>query len=227
MCVIIVLAIIGVVVLIYILSSRQEKRDQLRKAQEEQQQDALAEEGDGEAQFNRGKYYINRNVEKAKYWFEKAVTQGFSKAKRDLELIEIMKKEGCSMIQKGGEGEKLFDAITTMAMHGPNRAQNFVRWGEIVENGCLMRKNDPILYLTEQSYWSAEERLNAAAVDYKDAADLGDSQGVENLYRVAGRYYFGDGLEKPNKKRAHELLLIVASYGHADAKSDLLKLDWE
>jgi len=62
-------------------------------------EDSLLEESvDKEALFNRGKYYITKNIEKAEYWFKKAEQHGSSDAKVGLRLVEEAKKNNSTSV---------------------------------------------------------------------------------------------------------------------------------
>jgi len=83
----IVLVLLGVFVLICVFGAKANKKE----TEEAEIADDLARNGDSEAQCSRGDYYIDKNLEEAKYWYSKAAEQGSSKVQARLDIIDLVK----------------------------------------------------------------------------------------------------------------------------------------
>jgi TPR repeat protein len=173
--------------------------------------DAKAEDGTPEEQFSRGENYLTYDLEKAKYWFEKAANQGSSSAKARLKIITLAEFNNCMRIERDGEGEKIYNSLMTLS----NNPKHWSSIGETYFNGAVLSNKD-ILYLVH----GLEPDMEKAEYWFKKAADNGDARGAAGLYELGMRYLLDD-TDSANVKRAHELLSYAAKCGSEDARMAL------
>lgn len=89
------------------------KEADARREAKAAEDDAMAENGDHEAQFSRGEYYLDHDLKKAKYWFDKAAEHGSSKARDRLKLIDYARSNNVTFAQAKWVAEAAeVDALT-------------------------------------------------------------------------------------------------------------------
>jgi len=188
--IIIVLAIVGICYLV---------------GKAEKSADASAENGTAGEQFRRGEHYITSDRGKARYWFEKAANQGFSRAKARLKILDLAALNHCTKIERNGEGEKIHNGMKALSSDSPQY------WAGIANhyfNGVVMNRQN-ILFLID----GLEQDMERAEYWFKKAADIGDERGLEGLYDVA-MHYFDAG----DAERSREVFLYAAEKGSVAAQ---------
>jgi len=212
-CFITAFGVLGFSALIVFILIRNMEREEEKKAKDEENEtknaDALAENGDQEAQYNRGEYYITRNLEKAKYWFNKAAKQGSSKAQARLNIVItaiLEKAAGISKASKGQEHYNKMMGLTSVPSCWP-------KIGEYYRNGYVWLKEDNTIYLID----GLEVDMAKAVYWFKKSADQGNAEG---LWRLGVCYLYGDGVEK-DEKRGYQSMYQAAEMGFVPAREHI------
>jgi len=212
----------------------------------EDQYQALAEQGDAEAQNNMGLCALNGNgcskdSAKALFWFKKAAAQGHIEAMYNLGnlltgdpssdpfhpntySIPVDFVEGAKWIQKAAENGYIpaQSALTIMYSRGigvtadPLKAKN---WKNKVEAQKRQNtaSNDPMSQVILGDELRAHGKKNEAVKWYSKAADQGYPAGINAL---ANCYYWGYGV-KEDIDKAIELYEISADKGDEKAGREL------
>ena len=156
------------------------------------------------------------NLEKAKYWFEKAAKQGSSSAMARLKIVELVLSKGCKRIKWNGEGKEFHDSAITL---GSAKPEYWTLVGDHFLNGVVFKNG--VAYLVN----GLKPNIIEAERYYRMAIAKGmEYCGAVGLYNIAMHYYSKDNADA-DANRAHELLLEAAKYGSGDAQAALRKLN--
>lgn len=134
-----------------------------------------AELGYVKAQFHLAKALqngkgIDKNIEEAKKWYEKAAAQGSDKAKSGLAKL---------LLKYGDDDKSAIELLEIAANNGHAKSQ--VKLGKLYDNGKATGWGKPKIAFK----W------------FKLAADQGDKEGQ---YRVCKAYYNGRGIDRSSAK---------------------------
>jgi len=208
-CVISWLVVSGIVVLISVLMKSASADVRVVETAEVEQADAQAENGNHEAQYDRGEYYITRDLEKAKYWFSKAKEHGSSKAHDRLKIVTTAILEKATRISKNGKGKEHYNKMMELS----SEPSTWTGIGEYYRNGFVWLNDDNTIYLID----GLEVNKATAVYWLKKAADHGIADGV---WRLGTCYLYGEGVEK-NVKHGLQLIHQAAEMGSNGAKKEL------
>jgi len=170
-----------------------------------------------EQQFWRGQDCMdNDDLEKAKYWFEKAAEQGSLGAKARLKIVDLVLSKGCKRIKRNGEGAEFHNWAKTLGSAKPEYLTlvgDHYFYGVVFKNGVAYMVN------------GLEPDMEQAELWYRLAIGKGmEYCGAVGLYNIAMHYYSKDNADA-DANRAHELLLEAAKYGSGDAQAALRKMN--
>ncbi|HCA5038924.1 TPA: sel1 repeat family protein [Acinetobacter baumannii] len=194
-----------------------------------------AKNGDSQAQYNLGLMYkkgvngVNIDLEKAIYWYKKAIEQGDDDAKYNLAIIYAT--EGTEF----SNPTLAFKLLSDLSQSGHKEAINYL--GILYRNGIGVKKD----YNKAFNLFEKAVSLNVSGskfnlgnmyfngygteVDYKKAAYWFDQavryeQDAYAAEMLGGMFYEGRGVEK-NINKSLEFYQIAADQGDKDAAKNI------
>jgi len=201
-CVISIVVLLGIIVFGAVLNRKKTDED-----------DTLAENDDAEAQYKRGEYYITIDLEKAKYWFEKAAAQGSSKAQARLNMVIAVMTGVAAGISKDSKGKEDFDKTMRLATASSPSPSCLFDMGIAYKQGCVWFERNNTMYLVD----GLDADMAKAAYWFEKAAAMGHAEGK---YQLGVCYLYGNGVEQ-DKKRGYQLLYEAAEMGVANARKEI------